>query len=180
MKKTIPGEYGRTHAVLLPRDPTCLFSYWEVQPQTLDLFRKQFGAEVINSSRPVLRVFEVDQQSGNGGRERLASEIAVSLEARNWYIHVKEPGRHWFVELGLVTPDGRFLLLARSNKVNLPLGRVSDVTDLRWMVLKEGYEQLLGELSGAHRVGRGSLEMAKVLSHRWQMLTGSGFSWKKP
>jgi hypothetical protein len=151
----------------MPRDPTGMFSYWEVQPQ----------AARIGSSRPVIRVFELDRSKTNGSRERLAFEIDVSLEAGNWYVNVSEPGRSWFVELGLKTRDGRFILLARSNTVSLPCGQVSDVIDDRWMIYREGSEKLI-ELSRAERAGHGSLEIARMLLRRWEMHAGVS-SWRR-
>jgi hypothetical protein len=163
----LPQDYGRTTIVLMPRDPTWMFSYWEVQPQ----------AARAGSSHPVIRVFELDRSKTNGSRERLAFEISVSLEVRNWYVNVVEPGRSWFVELGLKASDGRFTLLARSNVVDLPWGRVSDVIDNRWMIYKEGSDKLI-ELSRAERVGRGSLEISRMLLRRWEMRAGVT-SWRK-
>jgi len=175
LEAPIPQEYGRTYIVLLPRDPTWMFSYWEVQSQSLNVFRKQFGAQVIDSARVVLRIFELAPHSGNGTQELFRFELSISLESRCWYINVQEPGRTWFVELGLITQDGRFILLARSNTAALPLGQVSDVTDSRWVSIREGFDKLV-ELSGIERIGQGSLEIAKMLSHRWEML-GHISSW---
>ncbi len=140
----------------MPRDPLWMFSYWEVQPQTLNVFRKQFGTSVIDSSRSALRVFELTGSTGNGTQEVLRFELPVGLEVRNWYIQVPDPGRTWFVELGLVTPDGRFILLARSNKVSLPLGCVSEVLDARRVSMRKSMDEAIG-LSSVGRIGRGSL-----------------------
>lgn len=165
----LPRDYGRTYIVLLPRDPRWMFTYWEVQLQTLNVFRKQFGAEIIDSAHPILRVFEWDGSETNGSAHR-RYDLAVSLEARSWYIEVPEPGCRWFVELGLMTADGRFVLLARSQRVDLALGQVSDVMDTQWGSLDKELEKVI-EQSGVERIGHGSLEMAKMLSHRWQMLS---------
>jgi hypothetical protein len=148
----------------MPRDPSWMFCYWEVQPQALK----------VPFSHAVIKAFEFND-TPNSQQERFAFEISVPLESRNWYINVGELGRSWFVELGLVTPDGRFVLLARSNKIHLPSGKVSDVIDNRWAI----YHDKLIELSRAEQVGHGSLEIARMLLHRWEMEMKLGISsWK--
>ena len=163
----LPSGYGRTCITLMPRDPYWMFSYWEVRPEALR----------VDFSHAVIRVFEFHDGHTNGSGERLAFEMGVALEAGNWYISVADPGRSWFVELGLKTRDGGFILLARSNRVRLPWDRVSDVIDNRWMTYLEGSEKLI-ELSRAERIGHGSMEIARMLMHRWEMREGVS-SWQK-
>ena len=164
---SLPDDYGRTCIVLMPRDPSWMFCYWEVQPQALQ----------VNFSHAVIRVFEFNESPpANGSQERFAFEISVPLESRNWYINVGDPGRSWFIELGLMTPDGRFILLARSNRIRLPWGKVSDVIEERWAT----YHEKLIELSRAERIGHGSLEVARMLMHRWELEMKTGVSsWKR-
>jgi len=161
----LPCDYGRTCIVLMPRDPSWMFCYWEVQPQALQ----------VNFSCAVIRVFEFNESPVNGSQERFAFEIDIPLESRNWYINVGEPGRSWFIELGLMTADGRFILLARSNRIRLPWGRVSEITDDRWAT----YHEKLIELSRAEGIGHGSMEVARMLAHRWEMEMSEGrSSWR--
>lgn len=158
----LPKEYGVTRLVILPRDPRWIHAYWEVAPYTWDEARKQFG-DLLKSGRPVLRV-----HSTRSGKSDFF-DVDVRVDARNWYVHSPEPDGDWHAELGLVLPDGRFVLLAISNRIRLPAGQVSDITDERWGVLQADWERLF-ELSGGGRLGAGSLDVVKILAQRWELL----------
>ena len=73
--------------------------------------------------------------------------------ATNWYLHVNAPDRSFVVDIGLLTRQGRFLLLARSNRVTTPRFGPSDVIDEEWMTTDENYWKLFGLTAG---VGMGS------------------------
>lgn len=156
----LPSHYGVTRLVILPRDPFWLHAYWEIAPYTWDEVNKAFGP-VREQGKPVLRL----RSSGGGS----PFDVAVDLDARNWYIRLPGQGGAWVAEIGLVLPDGRFVLLATSNEIHMPNGAVSDVIDERWGVLREDWEKIF-ELSGGGRVGAGSMEIAKMLAARWEFL----------
>lgn len=175
----LPRDYGVTRLALLPRDPRWLYAYWEIAPYTWEEARRAFG-EQVSRGRAVLRM-----HSDNAGA-RETFDVDIALDTRHWYIHAPHGGGQWRAELGLVLPDGRFVLLAISNEVRLPSGQVSDLEDERWGVLRALWDKLF-ELSGGGRVGVGSIDMAKTLAHRWDLLRGGSSgsssslsSWAKP
>lgn len=178
----LPAAYGVTRLVLMPRDPQWMHAYWEIAPYTWAEAEKSFGADLRLGGRAVLRFFP----AGNG---KHAFEVDVRLDARNWYTRLEDAGGAWYAQLGLVLPDGRFVLLAISNTIHMPAGRVSDLLDEKWAILKSEWERLF-ELSGAGKLGAGSLDMARMLTQRWELLTtisswsgtllGGGSSWSKP
>ncbi|MBL0058949.1 MAG: DUF4912 domain-containing protein [Elusimicrobia bacterium] len=148
--------------VLLPRDPRWMHAYWEVAPYTWDEVRKQFGA-ILEQGRSVLRV-----HSDHNGKKQ-SFDVDVHVEARNWYVFSPRGDGQWHAELGLILPDGRFVLLAISNTIRLPTGQISDQLDEKWGMLKADWERLF-ELSGGGRLGAGSLDIAKMLAQRWELL----------
>ena len=97
-------------------------------------------------------------------------DVAVSLDARSWYLRADKANSGWFVELGLKTADGRFILIARSNLIRLPAATVSTVLDEKWAYIKEELEKIM-EASGGGKVGMGSLELARMQAQRWEMLS---------
>ncbi|HOW89031.1 MAG TPA: DUF4912 domain-containing protein [Elusimicrobiales bacterium] len=159
--RSLPESYGRTEAALLPRDPNWMFIYWEITDASKAEVAGEHGADVFQNGRPVIRVYEASAGSH--------FDIPVKLEARNWYINVQEGGRTYYCEIGLVLPDGRFVAIVKTNSVNLPSGRVSDVTDEKWMSVSADFEKLL-QISGVEYIGKGSGEVAKSLAQRWEML----------
>ena len=162
--KALPEGYGTTEAALLPRDPNWMFIYWEITDNSKNNVRKEHGADVFEKGRQVIRVYDV-----TGGEAAKYFDIPVMLEAKSWYVNVQESGRSYCCEVGLVMPDGRFIGLVKTNTVNLPGGRVSDVTDERWMAVTSDFDKLM-QLSGVEYIGKGSGEVAKSLAQRWEML----------
>jgi len=161
--KALPEGYGNTEAALLPRDPNWMFIYWEITENSRKNTCKQYGEDVFQKGRQVIRVYDV-----TGGEGRYF-DIAVMLEAKSWYINVQEAGRAYCCEVGLVLPDGTFIGIVKTNTVTLPGGRVSDVTDEKWMAVTADFDKLL-QLSGVEYIGKGSGEVAKSLAQRWEML----------
>lgn len=166
--KALPEGYGTTEAALLPRDPNWMFIYWEITENALKNLRRDHGDDVLKTGRQVIRVYDVSGPA-DGGQPVKYFDIPVMFEAKSWYVNVQEGGRAYCCEVGLAMPDGSFLGLVKTNTVNLPGGRVSDVTDEKWMAVTADFDKLL-QLSGVEYIGKGSGEVAKSLAQRWEML----------
>lgn len=166
--KALPEGYGTTEAALLPRDPNWMFIYWEITENSMKNLRREHGDDILKKGRQVIRVYDVSG-AADGGQPTKYFDIPVMFEAKSWYVNVQEGGRAYCCEVGLAMPDGSFLGLVKTNTVNLPGGRVSDVTDEKWMAVTADFDKLL-QLSGVEYIGKGSGEVAKSLAQRWEML----------
>ncbi|MDA8325606.1 MAG: DUF4912 domain-containing protein [Nitrospiraceae bacterium] len=162
--KSLPDGYGATEAALLPRDPNWMFIYWEIGDNTRKNLCHDHGGDVFQKGRQVLRVYDM-----SGGPAYRHFDIDIRFEARSWYVNVHESGKPYCCEIGLALPDGRFIGIVKTNTVQLPAGRVSEVTDENWMAVTEDFDRLL-QLSGVEYIGKGSGEVAKSLAQRWEML----------
>jgi len=167
--KDLPEGYGTTEAVLLPRDPNWMFIYWEITDQTKAKACAKHGADIFERARQVIRVHDItaDGTTDTDGRQHF--DNPVRLEAKSWYINVPESGRTYCCEVGLATPEGDFLSLARTNAVKLPDGRVSDLVDEQWLSVTPDFAKIL-QLSGVEYIGKGSGEVARSLAQRWEAL----------
>ena len=166
--KALPEGYGTTEAALLPRDPNWMFIYWEITENSMKNLRRDHGDDVLKKGRQVIRVYDVSG-ADDGGQPAKYFDIPVMFEAKSWYVNVQEGGRAYCCEVGLAMQDGSFIGLVKTNTVNLPGGRVSDVTDEKWMAVTADFDKLL-QLSGVEYIGKGSGEVAKSLAQRWEML----------
>jgi hypothetical protein len=162
----LPASYGDTKIVLLPRDPWWCFAYWEIGEQTKQELRAIYGENV----KYVIRVYDVTNVVNFDGKNaNKYFDIEINPAANNWYINVGEPNRSWCVDLGLITSDGKFVVITRSNIVTMPRFGVSALTDEQWAVLQREFERLL-ELSGVSMIGKGSFDIAKLMRERWEEL----------
>ncbi len=169
----IPESYGETRISLLPRDPHWMYTYWEVTDQTVQEIKRLYGENIFCSAQSTLRMVQVSADL----KPIKTIDVTVALDAKNWYLNAEEEGGSWFVELGLKTADGKFILLAKSNLITLPKAKVSHLMDEKWVTIKEELEKVL-EASGGGKMGMGSLELARMLSQRWLTINHQMSSWK--
>ncbi len=103
---------GETQMVAFIRDPRCIFTYWEVTPESIEAMKQQLAAEYKDSSM-VLRVFK----TGSDGETELIEEIRVEPGEMNRYVQLKEAYGSYFVEIAQKAPSGRVVVYARSSKL---------------------------------------------------------------
>jgi hypothetical protein len=146
------------------KDPWWLFAYWEIQPEKERAARAQLLPHEIPGLQSVLRVYEATEGDG-----RPFQDISLSGLATNWYLHTNAPGRTFFVELGLLSNTGRFLPMARSNRVTAPRFGPSDVIDEEWAVADEDFLKLLGAMgpSGASPMQWQAVSLPALFSGVW-------------
>ena len=161
----IPTGYGETRIVLMVKDPWWLYAYWEVDSKSEREARSKLSPAEVEGLHSVLRVYDVTDlpaptvvgaQAGRDFPAQPAShsfDIPLSGLATNWYIHVNAPNRSFVVDIGLLTKSGRFLTLARSNRITTPRFGPSEIIDEEWMISEEDYWKLFGVTAG---IGMGS------------------------
>ncbi len=142
-----PETHGENTIALMVRDPYWLFAYWEFAPELRGELVARIGEDALLRSRTVVRVYDV-----TGAEPEHAAghyDIDVAPEARNWYINVARVEREYCVDVGLIAPDGSFIVIARSNRVSLPPVGPSDEVDEEWVTV-EGLNELYAQVD-AHR-----------------------------
>lgn len=110
----LPGGYGQSRVVLLPRDPQWAYCYWDIPNDHKEELRSQGGQQLA------LRIYDVtditlEQQAPHNVQEYLCDEMA-----REWYLPIPVSDRDYSVDIGYRCADGRWLSLARSTSVRIP------------------------------------------------------------
>jgi hypothetical protein len=147
-----PETYGENAITLMVRDPYWLFTYWEFAPDLRADLVARMGEEALLASRIVLRVYDVTGVDPDHANEY--RDIDIAPGARNWYINVMRVEREYCVDVGVITPDGSFVVIARSNRVSLPPVGPSDVVDEEWVTL-EPLEEVYREVERGPSSGSG-------------------------
>lgn len=129
-RKMLPHHYGEDRLVLLPRDPYCLYAYWEISAASSENRPKHRDEEGGNLARPNLRVF----RHGWNRIDTIESHVDYRLENEtdNWYVHVSNADNYYHAEWGWVLPGGDFYPLLRSNIVRTPRDGFSEIIDENW------------------------------------------------
>jgi len=161
---SIPTGYGRDRIILMVKDPWWLFAYWEIQPATERAARSQLLPHEVAGLQSILRVYDVTGVEFPAQPATASFDIGLSGLATNWYIHANAPNRSFIVEIGFLANTGRFLPLARSNRVTTPRFGPSEIIDEAWMTTDETYWKLLGTRAN---LGSGSSpgEWARFMAH---------------
>ncbi|MBF2085380.1 MAG: DUF4912 domain-containing protein [Thermoleptolyngbya sp. C42_A2020_037] len=129
----LPDGYGESRIVLMPRDPQWAYTYWDVPDQHKALLRGQGG------QRLALRLYDVTDIDANSQRPHSVQQYDCDELARDWYLPIPVSDRDYLVEIGYLTPDGMWLVLARSNAVRIPPIYPSDWFEDQFITL--GWEE---------------------------------------
>jgi hypothetical protein len=110
----LPGGYGESRIVLMPRDPQWAYAYWDIPNDHKEELRRQGGQQLA------LRLYDVtdvslEYQSPHSVQEYLCDELA-----REWYLPIPVSDRDYVIDIGYRCADGRWLVLGRSAPVRVP------------------------------------------------------------
>lgn len=119
----LPSGYGESCIVLMPRDPQWAYAYWDIPNQQKEEMRQQGGV------RLALRFYDVTDINLSYQRPHSLQQYECDELAREWYLPVPVSDRDYVIEIGYITTEGRWLLLARSAAVRVPPIYPSDWID---------------------------------------------------
>ncbi|MFP4384761.1 MAG: DUF4912 domain-containing protein [Spirochaetia bacterium] len=105
----LPESYNETKIVLLLRDPSWAFAYWDIKKETQE--------ELLESSDFTGIYLRLLQCMENGH----FFDIPVKMTDNRWYINLPTPGITYYLEL-LVKRKEREEVLAHSNSLKVPQG----------------------------------------------------------
>jgi len=110
----LPGGYGESRILLLPRDPQWAYTYWDIPNEHKAELRAQGGLQLA------LRVYDVTDLDLSVQRAHTVQEFPCDELAREWYLPIPISDRDYAIEIGYRCGDGRWLVLARSAPVRIP------------------------------------------------------------
>lgn len=125
----LPGGYGESRIVLMPRDPQWAYAYWDVPNENRQELRQQGGV------RLALRFYDVTDIDLSYQSPHSLQQYECDEMAREWYMPVPVSDRDYVAEIGYVCNDGRWLVLARSYPVHIPPVYPSDWIDDHFMTV---------------------------------------------
>ncbi|MBD2089769.1 DUF4912 domain-containing protein [Microcoleus sp. FACHB-1515] len=134
----LPEGYGESRIVLMPRDPQWAYAYWDVPNDHKAALRSQGG------TRLAVRLYDVTDLDLATQRPHSLQQYECDELARDWYLAVPVSDRDYIAEIGYVTEDGRWLMLARSAPVRIPPVYPSDWFEDQFLTI-EWEEDLQGK-----------------------------------
>lgn len=156
-------EPKKDRIILFVRDPFWLQAYWEITKGAVERAKVAL-AEHWHGAQPILRLLENEDEGVTGSTEQPVRDIPIHGGVNNWYIDVKNPPSSYRIQLGYKAVNGRFQMIAQSNRVRTPVPGSSDHVDHNWTDLSELGDRLYS-LSGGFEDG-GSVELKEVFEEK--------------
>jgi hypothetical protein len=97
--------------------------------------KRKIGPSFIKSIY-TLRLHEVADVDVGGTYADHSFDIEIAPSAQSRYIELSRDNGSYFADIGLLTPQGIFLPMARSNIISTPCANVSDSSQMTWMKVK--------------------------------------------
>ncbi|WP_327058708.1 DUF4912 domain-containing protein [Leptolyngbya sp. Heron Island J] len=110
----LPGGYGESRIVLMPRDPQWAYAYWDVPGPHKEEMRRQGGV------RLAIRFYDVTDIDIDTVAPHSLQQYECDEMAREWFLPIPVSDRDYIAEIGYVAADGRWLMMARSTPVHIP------------------------------------------------------------
>ncbi|SHH24838.1 DUF4912 domain-containing protein [Clostridium grantii] len=115
---------------LLVQGAKKVFCYFEIPQKIKNNFDEVYGEEFWKKSKPILKVFQVE----NENIEEI-KKIYLDKIADNWYIELENDNIKIFLELGREHLNGMYVSLAKSNEVVTPPEAQSTVKSVTYLDL---------------------------------------------
>lgn len=116
----LPDSYNETRVVLMLRDPSWAFAYWDLKDSDREAFHRSESFEGL-----ILRVYSLDEPETTLEAARQRFDIPVTLLDNRWYINL--PDQETFYRLALVASNGHSeRRLAVSNVIIVPRGMIAE------------------------------------------------------
>ena len=88
----LPYMYNKTIVKILAQSPKMLFIYWEISEDDRNLFKKLYGENFFNNTKPILVVYNDTMN--------YSFEVEIDDFANSWYLHINDANCDYHVELG--------------------------------------------------------------------------------
>jgi uncharacterized protein len=160
----LPQGYNEERIAILSRDPFVAYAYWEATPARIEREKAWFGWD----SKLCLRIYDITGVQFDGRNAIGYFDQELVDRVGNWYFDFGRPAHSFCADIGLLSPRGQFLTIARSNFITMPRDGVSDVIDEEWILADEEFWKLYGYPEGL-RQGVSSPEMQEMLRRRREM-----------
>jgi hypothetical protein len=166
-----PNGFTRDRLVVMVRDPYWLHAYWELTRQGVERAQAAMG-EQWHSAKPVLRLMEVSSSGTTNATEMPLRSIEIHGGVNNWYVDVSDPPRSYRLDIGYLSPSGKFFLLARSNIVTTPKAGASDSIDENWNQVAENFDKIYA-MSGGYAGNGSSGDLQELFEERLRRPMGA-------
>ena len=114
----LPEKYNQTIVKVLAQTPKTLFIYWEISDADIENYKKQYGENFFETTKPVLII--------HNDNLNYSFEVEINDFANSWYLHINDSKSNYRIELGRrpisnyseIKKD--YIYIISSNKIEAP------------------------------------------------------------
>lgn len=118
----LPYRYNQTIVKVLAQTPTNLFIYWDISDNDRKKFKKQYGDNFFETTKPILIIYN----------DTLGYHFEVEINdfANSWYLHVADSKCEYRIELGrrpIIKTEKLntdYIYITTSNEIEAPNNRI--------------------------------------------------------
>jgi len=140
----LPKGYGEDKIIVMSRDPFVAYVYWEMTSVRIEREKAWFGRD----AKLCVRLYDITGVQFDGQNAIGFFDQVITDQIGSWYFDFGRPNHSFCADLGLLSLQGKFLTLVRSNYITMPRSGASDVIDNEWMLQDEEFLKLYGIPSG--------------------------------
>jgi hypothetical protein len=168
--KELPNGYGKDRIVVMVRDPYWLHCYWELTSNAVHRAEAALARD-WHGAKPIIRLLDVSARDSSS--ETIVRDIDIHGGCNNWYIDVPNPPRSYRIDIGYLSKNGQFYVLARSNVVTTPRAGMSDIIDENWSDIDLKKAERIYAMSAGFDPTASSLELKQLFEERLRRPMGS-------
>lgn len=119
----LPSSYDKTVIKVLAQTPKTLFVYWEISNEDVQNFKKIYGDNFFETTKPVLIV--------HNDSMNYSFEVEINDFANSWYLHVNDAKCDYRIEIGRKpipsisnTIKENYVYITSSNEIEAPNDKI--------------------------------------------------------
>jgi len=124
----------KTSLVLMVQNSHRIFCYYNISSMTVKEFEDRYGEALWKNSKPVIKVYSVENGIANN-----IKTIFIDPFADSWYIDIEKDDMDLFVKLGRIISGNKFVAFAVSNTVTTPRDSKSLDSSLCFLDVSQSY-----------------------------------------
>ncbi len=137
----VPWSYGQDRVTAMAVDPETLYAYWEVTDPAIERARAGLGAGG-EAAWLNLRVYDTSGILFDGTNAHSYFDHGLARWDRQWFFGIGKPSSAAVVEVGMKSPEGYFVRIARSGRVDFPRSEPAPAREPEWITVLAGGEAL--------------------------------------
>ena len=139
----LPYRYNQTVVKVLAQTPKTLFVYWDISDSDRENYKKQYGENFFETTKPVLIV--------HNDKLHYSFEVDINDFANSWYLHIDDSKSDYRIELGRrpisynEKIDSDYIYITTSNEIESPNDHIlfeNNLKSIKFRNLKTNQETI--------------------------------------